>query len=69
MSAAPTPDRDRAEAAKLIYSARMLYVSAGLFAAAGAIWLISGRGTWIGVIFLGVAVAMAMSGRAVSTRV
>jgi hypothetical protein len=52
----------------LIYSARMLYVSAALFGVCGAIWLISGRGPWIGLIFLGVALAAAASGRAVSTR-
>jgi hypothetical protein len=60
---APRPD-----AAKLIYSGRMLFASAALFAVAGVIWLVSGNGPWIGLAFLAIAVAMAVAGRAVSAR-
>ena len=57
------------DSAKLIYSARMFYVSAGLFAIAGAVWLVSGNGPWIALVFLAVALALAAAGRAISTRV
>ena len=59
----PRPDSTR-----LIYSVRLLYVSALLFAIAGVIWLVSGNGTGIGLAFLGVALAMMAAARAVSSR-
>jgi hypothetical protein len=62
-SPAPRPDAE-----KLIYATRMLFVSAGLFAIAGVIWLVSGNGVGIGVVFVGVAVALAAAARAVSMR-
>jgi len=61
----PQPGPD---AAKLIYATRMLYVSAALFAIAGAIWLVTGNGVVVGVIFVGVGVALAAAARAVATR-
>lgn len=56
------------DTSKLIYSTRLLYASAGLFAVAGVIWLVSGNGTGIGLIFVGVAITLAVIGRVVSTR-
>ena len=68
MSTGSTDPGSHPDAAKLIYAGRMMLVSAALFAVAGVIWLVSGNGTWIGVVFLGVAVALAAGGRAVSAR-
>jgi hypothetical protein len=61
----PVPDPD---ASKLRYSARIMTLSAGLFAVAGVIWLVSGNGVWIGAVFLVVAVLMAVAARAIAAR-
>ena len=52
---APNPDPD---ASKLLYSARILTLSAAMFAVAGVIWLVSGQAAVIGVLFLGLALAL-----------
>lgn len=68
MSTDRPPDPSRGDSAKLIYSARLLYASAGLFAIAGAIWLVSGNGSAIGLMFVLLAVAMAVVGWSLGKR-
>jgi len=47
---------------------RTWYLSAGLFGIAAAIWLISGNGAAIGLMFLLLAVAMAAAGWSLGNR-
>ncbi len=68
MSAERGSDGSGADSAKLIYSSRLLYASGGLFAIAGAIWLISGTGTAMGLMFVLLAAAMAAAGWSLGNR-